>query len=280
MIKHVSILGLATLISSGALACELPKGEVLTVGCSSECDFIYRARLKMNAWSLGYSTKIINLKDAIDPKAALAEADAVLLPGGADIDPAFYLETIKPELKNYTTKNLSLVNYSKEGEERDAFEHSLVKLYSSDEQYKNLPMLGICRGLQMMAVAQGIPLYLDIDKELGIPNRVNQFDKIELVKDEKSLMSEIYQEEIKGFKIHHQGIRVPYYQEHQSEFPLTKITAFSHDNKIAEAIEYTHRPALGVQFHPERSFTSASSPVFKWFLTKACEYKNSTKGKI
>ena len=270
-------MGLALVISSQALACELPKGEVLTVGCSFECDFLYRTRLKLNAWSLGHSIKIINLKDTADPERALAEADAVLLPGGADIDPAFYLEAIKPELKTYTTKNMSLVKFTKEGEERDAFEHQLVKLYSSEEKYKSLPMLGICRGMQMMAVAQGIPLYLDIENELGIPNRVNRFDKIEVVKDQSSLMQSLYPEDVKAFKIHHQGIRVPYYQEHQNEFPLTRVTAYSHENKIAEAMEYTHRPAIGVQYHPERSFSGASTPIFKWFLTKACEYK---KGKI
>lgn len=277
MIKKVIALGFASLISSSVPACELPKGEVLTVGCSYNCDFFYRFRLTLNAWNLGHSIKVINLQE-MDHETALSLTDAVLLPGGADINPEFYLPKVNSELKAHTEKNLSLVKFTEEGKSRDDFEHKLVKLYSSDEKFKDLPMLGICRGLQMMAVAEGIPLYLDLQNELGISNRVNRFDRIE--RRPGSLMSKIYSEDVKAFKIHHQGIRVPYFNENQNQYPNVKLTAFSHDNKIAEAIEYVHRPALGVQFHPERSFSEASTPVFKWFLTQACEYKNSRKEKI
>lgn len=275
MIKKVIALGFASLISSTVPACELPKGEVLTVGCSYNCDFFYRARLTLNAWSLGYSTEIIDLSTE-KPEMALSKIDAVLLPGGADINPDFY--AVSSEIKTHIEKNRSLVNFTEEGKKRDGFEYELVKRYSSDDSYKNLPMLGICRGLQMMSVAKGIPLYLDLEREVGISNRMHRFDKIE--RSPASLMSKIYSEDIKAYKIHHQGIRVAYFEQNQSQYPTVKLTAFSHDNKIAEAIEYTDRPALGVQFHPERSFSGASTPIFKWFLTQACEYKNSRKEKI
>lgn len=53
------------------------------------------------------------------------------------------------------------------------------------------------------------------------------------------------------------------------------MSAYSNKGLIAEAIEYVDRTALGVQYHPELSFSTAAFPVFKWFLTKACEYKTS-----
>lgn len=274
MIKKVLLLGLVALVPISLPACELPRGEVLTIGCSYNCDFFYRARLTLNAWSLGYSTEIIDLSTH-SPEVALAKTDAVLLPGGADINPDFYSV---PALKTYIENNRSLVKFTEEGKQRDGFEYELVKQYSSNENYKELPMLGICRGLQMMSVAKGIPLYLDLETEVGISNRMHRFDKIE--RTPASLMSKIYSEDIKGYKIHHQGIRVAYFEQNQTQYPTVKLTAFSHDNKIAEAIEYTDRPALGVQYHPERSFSGASTPIFKWFLTKACEYKNSRKEKI
>src|SRR5690606_20451506 len=137
---------------------------------------------------------------------------------------------------------LHLVKFTEEGRKRDPFEYSLVKLYSDDETYKDLPMLGICRGLQMMSVAQGIPLYLDIKTELGIKNRKNLFDRIMLTQEDSTVMNSIYRKNVKGLKLHHQGIRVSYYQENQSNFPNTKVTAYSNNGKIAEAIEYTHRP--------------------------------------
>ena len=281
MIKKLLIVGLITLTPvTGFSRCELPRGEALKIGCSYNCDFFYRFRLTMTSLMMGYKTQIVDMRYMGDMKEALSEVDAVLLPGGADIDPKYYLNEITPELRDYTEKNLHLVKFTEEGRKRDPFEYSLVKLYSDDETYKDLPMLGICRGLQMMSVAQGIPLYLDIKTELGIKNRKNLFDRIMLTQEDPTVMNSIYRKNVKGLKLHHQGIRVSYYQENQSNFPNAKVTAYSNNGKIAEAIEYTHRPALGVQYHPERSFSGASVPVFRWFLNKACEYKTSSKKEI
>lgn len=277
MIKKVLVVGISFLISFSAPACELPQGEVIKVGCSYDCDFFYRFRLTMTSWMMGYKTRIINLQKQPDMRKAMTEVDGILLPGGADIDPKYYLDSVSSELQDYTRKNMKLFNFSKEGVKRDPFEYKLVKLYSEDDHFKDVPMLGVCRGLQMMSVVQGIPLYLDIKTEVGIRNRKNLFDRIKL-EDTSSLIQSLYTAEtFKGFKLHHQGIRIPYYNQNAAKYPNTKITAFSNDRKIAEAIEYTHRPALGVQYHPERSFSGTSVPVFKWFLTKACEYKVSRK---
>lgn len=281
MIKTLFVLGFTSIISFSALACELPKGESITIGCSYDCDFFYRVRLFMTAWGMGYSTKIVNLREKSDLKKSMGEVDAILIPGGADIDPKYYLKNVTEELREYTKKNLRLVNFTKEGSYRDPYEYELVKTYSRDENYKDLPLLGVCRGLQMMSVAEGIPLYLDIKTELGIKNRRNLFDRIHPTNENKTLMNSLYSKEVfKGYKLHHQGIRVPYFNQHQGKYPHTKITAFSNNKSIAEAIEFTHRPALGVQYHPERSFTGTSLPVFKWLLTKACEYKTSSRKEI
>lgn len=269
-----------TFTSSSYSSCTLPPGESIKVGCSyNNCGFLYRFRVLMTAWKLGYSTSFVNLPDRPDMLSAMEEVDAILLPGGADIDPKFYMDSISPELQEYTQNNLHLVKFSNEGKKRDQFEYDLVKTYSEDESFKDLPMLGICRGLQMMSVAQGIPLYLDIKTELGIKNRYNRFDRISLINDDESLIKSIYhRKSFKGFKLHHQGIRVDYYNQNISQYPNTRVTAYSNNRRIAESIEYTHRPALGVQYHPEKSFTGTSAPVFRWLLTRACEYKNQKRG--
>jgi putative glutamine amidotransferase len=278
MMKKSVFLGLCLLVSASAFTCELPQNEVIQIGCSSNCDFFYRFRVTMTAWMMGYKTSFTDLSRKTDMKKAMSEVDAILIPGGADIDPKYYLEEVSPELRDYTKKNLHLVKYSDEGKERDPYEYNLIKTYSEDETFKDLPMLGICRGLQIMSVAQGIPLYLDIKTELGIKNRERKFDRIRPTDD--SLISSIYRpESFLGFKLHHQGLRVPYYEENHAKYPRTRVTAYSNDRKIAEAIEYTHRPALGVQYHPEKSFSATSVPVFKWFLNKACEYKTSKESK-
>lgn len=272
MIKKV-LLSLAFGLSSTAHPCDLPKNEVLKIGCSSDCDFLYRFRIQMTSWALGYKTQVYDLAGTKNLKQALETVDGILIPGGADVDPAYYLGSVTEELRDYTKKNLHLVNFSKEGKRRDPFEYELIKLYSEDATFKAKPLLGICRGLQMMSVAQGLPLFLDIKTELGIRNRRHVIDRI-YVNEPNTLINDIYRNDsIRGYKLHHQGIRVPYYDAHKDEYPNVRVTAYSNNRKIAEAIEYTHRPALGVQYHPEKSLTGTSAPVFRWFLTKACEAK-------
>ncbi|HXH74973.1 MAG TPA: gamma-glutamyl-gamma-aminobutyrate hydrolase family protein [Bacteriovoracaceae bacterium] len=278
MIKKSLFLSLALFLSIPSYACKLPQGETITVGCTYRCDFFYRFRLRLAALVTGYPIRFVNMRLFAQLTQAMDSVDAILLPGGADINPDYYLDSVTPELAKYTRENMQLVRHSNEGIYRDGFEHSLIQAYSTDTTFEKLPMLGICRGMQMMSVAHGIPLYLDIKTELGIKNRNNLFDRINL-EEGPSLMSELYgNKKFRGFEKHHQGIRMSYYRDHQSDFPLTRVTATSNKGLIAEALEFTHRPALGVQYHPEKSFTRTSFPIFKWFLTKACEYK-TTKDK-
>jgi len=257
--------------------CELPRGEKLTIACTTGCDFIYRFRLNLAAIKLGLRLDIINLQNQSSPIDSLGTIDGLLAPGGADIDPEYYLKNVSAELQNYTRQNLGLVKFTEEGRNRDPFEYDILSRYNQDEKYQHLPLLGICRGMQMMTVVQGIPLWLDIKAELGIKNRRNRMDRI-FIKPEDSLMQEIYKNnDFLGFKLHHQGIRLPYYEENKSQYPNVRVSALSNDSKIGESLEYLHRPALGVQYHPEKSFSNTSFPLFRWFLTEACEYRNSRK---
>lgn len=270
--KKFFLLSFSLLLTFSAFPCELPPQKKLKIGCTYRCDFIYKLRLRLAALVKGYPVVFENLRNYASPEEALEHVDGVLIPGGADIDPEYYLDSVTPELAQYTRENLDLVLYSSEGIFRDEFEYQLVKNYSEDESHKSLPLLGICRGMQMMSVAQGIPLYLDLYHETGIKNRYNKFDRIEVSKA-PSLMKKLFRDKkIKGFKLHHQGIRMDYFREHESDYPLVKVTATSHGDVIAEALEYQHRPALGVQYHPEKSLPRAAFPIYDWFLTKACEH--------
>ncbi len=259
------------------IACTLPVGEKLTIGCTYNCDFFYKLRLNLAARNLGYKINIISLPESDSANHGLDLVDGVLAPGGADIDPKYYMSKVTPELREYTQANLSLVKFTKEGKERDEFEYQLMSTYSQNDKFKKLPMLGICRGMQMMTVTQGIPLYLDLKTEMGIKNRRYVIDRIDLVQSANRISDVYINESIKGFKNHHQGLRVPYWNDHKDEFPNVKVTGYSHDGNIAEVIEYQHRTAIGVQYHPEKSFTSTSAPIMKWLLTRACEYKSSLK---
>lgn len=274
------LLILAVLISSSFVeaTCKLPLNESIVIGCTEKCDFFTRSRLKSVGATLGYRVKFRNLSFHKDVTESLSTVDSVLIPGGADINPKFYLKDVTSELREYTQNNLHLVKFTDEGKRRDLFEYTLLKMFLKFEsQYKKLPLLGICRGMQMMSVAQGIPLYLDIKTELGIPNRQYKFDRVS-VTEEESLMRTLYGDgNFLGLELHHQGIRVDYYEARKNEFPNVKVSSFSNDGLVAESIEYKDMTALGVQYHPEKSFPGTAHPVFKWLLTKACEYKTTYK---
>lgn len=227
----------------------------------------------MSARALGYDVDVIDLRTLGPLSSSLTKVDGVLIPGGADINPDYYVDKVTPELQQYIRQNRGLVKFSEEGKIRDPYEYAFIREYLDRAENAKLPLLGICRGMQMMTVGQGIPLYLDIKTELGIKNRRYLFDRVHVEKN--SLLDDIYlNDSFYGFEMHHQGLRVPYFEEHASVYPDVKVIAYSNNGKIAEGIEYLNRPALGIQYHPEKSLTGTAAPVFRWFLTQSCEYKN------
>lgn len=268
------IFPLLFVLSFPALACKLPQDTKLVIGCTYKCGVAYKLRLNLSAWALGYKIDVVDMRNLGSLDEAISKVDAVVMPGGADINPDLYSENVTPELREYIEANRHLVELNNEGKVRDPYEYAFIRSYLDDESNKELPLLGICRGMQMMTVGQGIPLYLDIKTELGIKNRRYLFDRVHIEKN--TTLDQIYiNDSVKGYKMHHQGLRVPYYREHSAEYPDLKVTAWSHNGRIAEGIEYTNRPAIGVQYHPEKSFTTTAAPVFRWLLTRSCEYKNT-----
>lgn len=247
--------------------CELPPGEKIVIGCSHECGLANRLRLTVAAKLSGHEIELIDLKTDM---TLIDRVDALLIPGGADIHPRFYRENVDKRAQNRIDQFESHYRASKEGEARDTFEWKLLKIYDEEERFSKVPLLGICRGMQMMAVAHGVPLVLDIEAELKFANREYLIDKVTIPQGPTTMSAIFPSGSFYASKLHHQALDLPYYYHRYSDFPRLKVTAFSHDKKIAEAVEYNHRPALGVQFHPEYSLPSG---IFEWFLTKSCEKK-------
>lgn len=158
--------------------------------------------------------------------------DGLVMTGGEDIAPSYY--DSEPHAK------LEEVN-----PERDLYDLTLLKLAMD----RNIPILGICRGLQLINVAMGGTLYQDIPSEFPstIDHRLK--DSEELPKHPISIIpnsqiNKIFDTtEMVVNSNHHQGIK-------QVASGL-KVTAWSSD-KLPEVIEaYPIRPILAVQFHPE-----------------------------
>src|SRR3954469_3790216 len=84
------------------------------------------------------------LSNRDDPAAVLAKVDGILLTGGLDVDPALYGETAHPKTQT--------------APERDTFEIPL----SREAVKRDVPLFAICRGVQVLNVAEGGTLVQDI----------------------------------------------------------------------------------------------------------------------
>lgn len=174
---------------------------------------------------------------------SVARCDGVLLTGGDDVQSELYAPNLSPSLRK---------TVSEPEPERDLFELMLV-----DETFRQRkPMLAICRGHQLLNVAFGGTLIVDIPSQLPGAIEHRRLDrKDEIVHDaeltEGSLLANIVQDNKLGVNSsHHQAIG-------KLAEPFA-VTARSSDGVI-EAMEL--RPDapglpffLAVQFHPERLF--------------------------
>jgi putative glutamine amidotransferase len=168
-----------------------------------------------------------------DPDSVLDLVDGLILAGGADIDPDAYGTERHPE-------TLGTVP------ERDTFEIALTRRAFE----RDLPLLGICRGMQLMNVACGGTLLQHLPESHGHhEHRRNpgSFDGADhdVRLQEGSLAARAAGETTHGTKSHH----------HQAVDRLGEgfeITGWSTLDELPEAIEApASRFALGVQWHPE-----------------------------
>ena len=168
-----------------------------------------------------------------DPDAVLDRLDALLLTGGADIDAATYGAEAHPETRGTVPA-------------RDAAEVALVRRAIE----RDLPVLGICRGMQLINVALGGTLRQHLPEELGhedhrrTPGTFDGADHdVRLAPG--SVAARAAGEELHATKSHHhQGV---------AEVPESVVvTGWSTLDELPEAIELPARDfVLGVQWHPE-----------------------------
>lgn len=187
----------------------------------------------------------------------LEKCDGIVLSGGIDSHPKFY----KNERLNYPLAPREF-NVA-----RDEFELKVFK-YS---QEKNIPILAVCRGMQLVNIALGGDMIQDIEESGKLDHRRHEEDgvhEISVVKD--SLFYEIIgAEKCMINSAHHQALN--------SIANDLKVTAFSPDG-IAEATEWKNKEGkpflICVQFHPERlaqsqEGNSIANNIRKQFLLAA-----------
>lgn len=259
-----------------ALECKMPQNEHLVIGCTNYCGRFNRWALKRYGKKLGYKVKTVNL-NANNKNYTYKDVDGVIIPGGSDINPNYYVNKVTPEMKSHIEKHRDLAELSEIGKIRDEYEFKLLKDYFADANARYQPVLGICRGMQVISVSQGLPLYLDIKTELGIKNRKYTLDRVTVSNEESLLKEVIGKNSFRAVELHHQGINMSYYNKHRDSYPQLEVTSLSNGGKIAESVELYDRPVLGVQFHPEYTFGRVRRGTFSWLLKQACFNHNNSK---
>ncbi|HEY3503692.1 MAG TPA: gamma-glutamyl-gamma-aminobutyrate hydrolase family protein [Actinocatenispora sp.] len=165
-----------------------------------------------------------------DPRDAdvVARLDGLVLSGGADVDPARYGQVPHPE--TYTRPA------------RDAAEFPLL----AEALAADLPILAICRGMQVLTVAYGGNLHQHLPDAIGSDKHrpatgVVGWHGVRFTPG--SLLAHVYGEgELEVNTYHHQGIADP---------GRLTVTGLADDGVIEALEDADHRFVVGVQWHPE-----------------------------
>jgi putative glutamine amidotransferase len=177
---------------------------------------------------------------------AVANIDGLLLPGGRDMDPKYYNEEPHPKLRLMS---------------KERTESEMVIL---DEALKqNIPVLGICGGMQLINVFFGGSLYQDIPSMISNAIVHEKGARHEILVEDGTLLRGIVKE--KNFSIksyHHQSVK--------AVGKGLKVSAQCPDGVI-EAIEKEGHFVLGIQWHPEREESEISKRIFRAFIDRCKE---------
>ena len=189
-----------------------------------------------------------------NPDEILDRIDALILAGGADIDPSSYGEEAHPMTKGTVP-------------ERDASEIALARRAVQ----RDMPVLGICRGMQLLNVALGgtlrqhVPDLVGHEEHRRNPGSFKDSDH-DVRLQPGTLAARAAGEEIHTTKSHH----------HQAVDRIGEglvVTGHSVLDELPETIELPDRRfVLGVQWHPE---ADEKSRVISALVEQAREYRST-----
>ena len=185
-----------------------------------------------------------------DAKRICKETKGLIIPGGCDVDPTLY---------GRTNKGCMDIDH-----QRDEFEKAVIECYISSGR----PVLGICRGMQLVNVILGGTLiqdlpdreehvWIDADTDNAHPVRITDHDLF---------MYKVYgKDEIVVNSAHHQAV---------DTLGRGLLVAAIGPGDIIEAYQHESLPVIGVQFHPERMClknarkdTVSGLKVFEYFMS-------------
>ena len=211
--------------------------------------------------------------DASAMSALLDELDGIILSGGSDMNPLLVGEEPIPQLHGINP-------------ERDVPELMLIR----QAYERQIPILGICRGIQMLAAALGGSIYQDLGVQYKYAPLIKHSQ--DLVREQASHTVYIEQDSMLGRiftqsglgtgekgeyvlpvnSFHHQAVRCP--------GELFKVSARSSDGVIEAMESNEHKSILGVQWHPECFILAGDRshmPIFKWLVDESSNFAQAKK---
>ncbi len=219
-----------------------------------------KTRIAVSAQSYEFEKYITALEaagakaEAFDPEKSAGYYDGLVLPGGGDVDPRLY---------GQSDKACQFVN-----PEMDALDASCLEMFAA----LGKPVLGICRGQQLINVAYGGNLIQDISSVVKHRNDemgIEVYHPVEAVKP--SFLTQLYGRRFTVNSTHHQAVL--------NLAPGFEILLSAEDG-IVEAIQHQDLPIYGVQFHPERMCLGRNREecadgmkLLVWFVEKCTERK-------
>jgi putative glutamine amidotransferase len=201
-----------------------------------------RVLISWNEKSENYERALRGTETVVyDKNTDWQKISGVLFTGGVDIAPSRYGE------KRYG-KDIEI------DESRDATEFEIAEKAFS----LHLPVLGICRGCQLINVFLGGSLFQHIEGHSKV-NGKDSLHEVEIL-EKTRLFGIVNEKTLEVNSAHHQAIK--------STGKGLRVSARAMDRTI-EGIESSEYPFLGVQWHPERLDNEESTKIFSAFV-KAC----------
>lgn len=186
-----------------------------------------------------------------DAALVMDRMDGLLIAGGEDVDPRRYGQSPGP----WTTVVDPL---------RDQYEIDLIAAAIA----RDVPVLGICRGQQILNVARGGTLVQHLEFGEGESHgsyaypRAHRVHDVEFTPD--STLARVYGSTVRVNSFHHQAVDRP---------GEGVVVAGRASDGVIEAIEVEGARALGVQWHPE---VFGGDPIFDWLVRSAAAVSVST----
>ena len=184
----------------------------------------------------------------------LAPLHGILLTGGQDVDPEYFGEPPIPGLGSINPF-------------RDSLEIHLCR----QAMEQDIPVLGICRGIQLMNIAMGGTIYQDLNSQwtFGQLQKHSQlapdwYSSHEVELEENSKLAQIIGvQRLRTNSFHHQAVKEP--------APCFEITARCGDGVVEGIESKSHSFAVGVQWHPEKMWQKDDKmlTLFKGLVTVA-----------